>query len=226
MLTAVVPTHSSPFWHSKLHPVMLSSYHLLSSCTNTRLGPLFLREFVTLTQQPSRFMNELMPTLIPPNHRQTKDANLLHPCMLSSQLQCTTPFTRSGYLPLWYVSCQKTATKCTPVMMWSTATLDGTSCECSVKPTDTTSDVTIATLQAPTRPHISVLPPAPTKPAQLLQALPVAPTTPVTPKPQTPAVPEVTPVPVPMSATPSIAPVQPHRLGHAHITHKCLIKEL
>ena len=41
-------------------------------------------------------------------------------------------------------------------------------CECSVKPTDTTSDVTIATPQAPARPHISAPLPAPTKPAQLL----------------------------------------------------------
>ena len=58
-------------------------------------------------------------------------------------------------------------------------------CECSVKSTDTTSDVTIATLQAPARPCISAPLPAPTKPAQLPQPLPVAPTTPVTPKPDT-----------------------------------------
>ena len=77
--------------------------------------------------------------------------------------------------------------------------------ECSVKPTDTTSDVTTTTPQAPARPCISVTPPAPTTPAQLLQPLPIAPAMPATPKPQTLAVPKVIPVPVPMSATPSIA---------------------
>ena len=105
---------------------MPSSHHLLSSCTNTRLGPPFLPEYTTLTQQPSRFINELMPALMPPSHRQTNDANPLHPCMLASLLQCTTPSIRSGSLPLWYVSCQKTATKCTPVMAWSTAAWDDT----------------------------------------------------------------------------------------------------
>ena len=96
-------------------------------------------------------------------------------------------------------------------------------CEHSVKPTDTTSDVTSATLQVPATPHISARMPAPTKPAHLLQPLPVAPTMPATPKPQTAAVPEVAPVPAPMSATPSVAPVQPRRLGH---TSKHLIQEL
>ena len=96
--------------------------------------------------------------------------------------------------------------------------------ECSVKPTDTIPAVITATLQAPGRPHISVPLPAPSKPAQLPQ--PVAPTTPATPKPQTPAVPKVVPVPVPMSAIPIVAPVQPHTLGHAHTTPKHLIQEL
>ena len=95
--------------------------------------------------------------------------------------------------------------------------------ECSVKPTDTTSDVTTATVQAPTRPNISVPLPAPAKPAQLLQPPPIAP---VTPKPQAPAVPKVAPVPAPTSATPSIAPVQPCRSGHACTTPKHLIQEL
>ena len=98
--------------------------------------------------------------------------------------------------------------------------------ECSVKPTDTTPDVTPATLQAPTRPCISVPLLATTKPAQLPQPLSVAPATPSTPKPQTPAVPEVIPVPAPTSATPSIAPVQLHRSGHACTAPKCLIQEL
>ena len=96
--------------------------------------------------------------------------------------------------------------------------------ECSVKPTYTTSDVTTTTLQAPARPCISALLPAPTKPAQLLQPLPVASMTPATPKPQTPAVPKVAPVPAPTSATPSVAPVQPQRSGHACTAPKCLIQ--
>ena len=99
-------------------------------------------------------------------------------------------------------------------------------CECSVKPPDTTPAVTTATLQAPARPHISAPPPSLAKPAQLLQPPPVVPTMPITPKPQTPAVPEVTHVPVPMSAIPSVAPVQLLRLGHAHTTPKHLIQEL
>ena len=52
--------------------------------------------------------------------------------------------------------------------------------EHSVKPTDTTSDVTSAILQTSARPHISATLPAPTKPAQLPQSLPVAPATPAT----------------------------------------------
>ena len=53
-------------------------------------------------------------------------SNLLYPCMPASPLQCTTPSVRSGSLPLWYMSCQKTATKCAPVMAWSTAWWDDT----------------------------------------------------------------------------------------------------
>ena len=66
-------------------------------------------------------------------------------------------------------------------------------CECSVKPTDTTSDVTTATLQAPARPQVSAPLPAPAKSAQLLEPPLIAPTMSVTPKPQTLAVPKVTP---------------------------------
>ena len=89
---------------------MPSSHHQLSSCTNARLGPPFLPESATLTLQPSRFVNELMHAPMPPSHRQTYNANLLHPCMPATPLWCMTPFARSGSLPLWYVSCQKTAT--------------------------------------------------------------------------------------------------------------------
>ena len=111
VLSTVVPTPSSPFWCSELHPSMPRPHHLLSSCTNARLGPPFLPEFATLTWQPSRFMNKLMPAPMPLSSRQTNDANPLHPYMPASPLQCTTPSIRSGSLPLWYVSCQKTATK-------------------------------------------------------------------------------------------------------------------
>ena len=121
MLSTAVPTHSLPFWCSKLHPLMPSSHHLLSSCTDARFGPPFLPEFATQTQQPTKFVNMLMLTLMPPSHRQTNDANPLHPCMPASLLWCMTPSTRSGSLPLWKVSCQKTATKCAPTMAWSTA---------------------------------------------------------------------------------------------------------
>ena len=80
MLSSVVQTHSLPFWYYDLHPLMPSSHHLLSSCTNASLGPPFLPESTTLPQQPSRFMSELMPTPMPPSHRLTNDANPLLPC--------------------------------------------------------------------------------------------------------------------------------------------------
>ena len=121
-LSTVALTHSSPFWCSELHPLMPSSHHLLSSCTNARVGPPFLPEFATPIWLPSRFVNELIPTPMPPSHRQTNDANPLHPCMPASPLQCTTHSKGSGSLPLWYSSCQKTGTKCAPVMAWSTTT--------------------------------------------------------------------------------------------------------
>ena len=125
-LRTVVLTCSLPFWCSNICPLMPSSCHLLSSCTDARLGPPFPSESTTETQQPSRFMNELMPAPMPPSHKQTNDANVLHPCILASQLQCMTPSVRSGFLPLWYVSCQMTATRCTPVMVWSTTAQDDT----------------------------------------------------------------------------------------------------
>ena len=126
VLSTVAPTHSLPFWFSKLHSLMPSSHHLQSSCADARLGPPFLPEFATLILQPSRFANKLMPAQMPPSHRQTNDANLLHPCMSASPLWCTTPTIRSGSLPLWYASCWKTATKCTPLMAWSTTARDDT----------------------------------------------------------------------------------------------------
>ena len=154
-LSTAVLTHSSPFWHSELHPSMPSFHDLLSSCTNARLGSLFLPESATPTWQSSRFTNELMPTLMPPSHRQTNDANLLHPCMPVSPLWCTTPSISSGSLPLWYMSCWKTATKCAPAMAWSTAVWDNTFVNAVSNPLTLPQFVTTATLQAPTRPHIS-----------------------------------------------------------------------
>ena len=91
VLSTVALTHSLPFWCSEQHPSVPSSCYLLSSCTNARLGPPFLPESATPTQQPSRFMNELMPAQMPPSHRQTNAADLLHPTMLASPLQCMTP---------------------------------------------------------------------------------------------------------------------------------------
>ena len=108
-------------------PINTKLHHLLSSCTDARFGPPFLPEFATLILQPSRFANELMPAPMPPNYRQTNDANLLHPCMLASLLWCMTPSVTSGSLSLWYMSCWKTATKCTPVKAWSTTAGDNTS---------------------------------------------------------------------------------------------------
>ena len=125
-LSTVVLTHSSPFWLSKLYPSMPSSHHLQSSCTNATLGLPFLPEFTTPIWRPSRSLNELMPTLMPPSHWQRNDANRLHPCVPASLLWCMTPSIGPGSLPLWYMSCQKTATKYTPVMAWSTAIRDKT----------------------------------------------------------------------------------------------------
>ena len=113
VLSTAVLTHSLLFWCYELHPLKPSSHHLLSSCTNARLGTPFLPESATPSRQLSRFVNGLMPAPMPPSHRQTNDANPLHPCMLASPLQCMIPSVRSGSLPLWYVSCQKTATMCT-----------------------------------------------------------------------------------------------------------------
>ena len=84
-------------------------------------------------------------------------------------------------------------------------------CECSAKSNDTVPDTITATLQALTRPCISMPQPALTQPAQLVQPSPIALAMPATPEPQTtavsamPAVPKV--VPAPMPVTPSVSPV-------------------
>ena len=150
MLSTMALTHSLPFWCSELHPLIPSSHHLLSSCTNARLGSPFLQEYATLAWQPSRLVNKLMPTLMHPSHRQTNDANPLHPCMPASPLQCMIPSVRSGSLSLWYVSCQKTATKCPPVMAWPTAAQDDTFVNTVSSP--------LSLLQMSHQPHCRLLP--------------------------------------------------------------------
>ena len=117
-----MPIHSSPSWHSELHQLTPSSHHLLSSCTNASLGPPFLPKSATLTRQPSKFISRLPPTLTSPNHRQMNTANILHPCLLVSQLPCMIPFTRFGSPLQWYASYPRTATRYTPEMVLSIAT--------------------------------------------------------------------------------------------------------
>ena len=225
-LSTVVLTHSLPFWHSELHPPMPSSHHLLSSCTNARFGPPFLPESATLIWQASQiheWIEAHSDTSKPQADKWCKSLtplyagqhvvmhNTLHKIWIPASVVCV--LLKDSY---------QVHTNNGMVfhhMRWHL-------CECSVKTTDTTLDITSATLQAPAIPHISVTMPAPAKPAQLLQPLPVIPMMPVTPKPQTPDVPEVAPVPAPMSATPSVSPVQPHRLGHACTAPKSLIQEL
>ena len=117
MLCTVVLTHSSPFWCSELHPLMPSSCHLQSSFTNARLGPPFLPEFTTLIQWPSKFMGMNWCT-----HSDASKSQADQWCKSLAPMYAGQPVvmydilcTGSGSLPLWYVSCQKTATKCAPV---------------------------------------------------------------------------------------------------------------
>ena len=108
------------------NPIDAKLPYLLSSCTNASLGPTFLPKSTTLTQQPSKFMNRLIPGLTPSDHRLINTANLLHLCTLVSQLPCTIPFTRFGSSLQWYVSYPRTATKCAPVQVLSTTAQDNT----------------------------------------------------------------------------------------------------
>ena len=126
VVSTVVLIYSSPSWHSKLLQLTPSSHHLLSSCTNANVGPLFLPKSATLTQQPSNFMNGLIPTLMPSRHRWINTVNLLHPCMLVSQLPYMMPFARFGSLLQWYVSYPRTATRYAPAMVLFTTTQDNT----------------------------------------------------------------------------------------------------
>ena len=107
------------------YPLMPSSHHLLSFCTNANLEP-SLPKSATLTWQPSKFMNGLLPVLTPSNHRPICTASLLHPCMLVSWLPCTIPFARFWSPPQSSMSYPRTATKCTSVQVWSTTVQDDT----------------------------------------------------------------------------------------------------
>ena len=126
VLSTVVPICSLPSWHSKLLHLMQSSHHLLSSCTNASSGPPSLPKSTTLTLQPSKFANGLLPALTPSDHRLINTASLLHPCMLVSQLPCIMPFTRFGSPLQWYMSYPRTVSRYTPAMVLSTATQDDT----------------------------------------------------------------------------------------------------
>ena len=229
VLSTAVLICSSPSWHSKLLQPMPSSHDLLSSCTNTSLGPPSLPKSAKLTQQPLKFVNGLLPVLTPSDHRLINTANILHPCMLVSQLPCMIPFTRFGSPLQWYVSYPRTATRYAPVMVRSTATQDDT-CVNAVSNLLTLS-------QMPQQLHCRLLP-NPMSPCCSLHLpslynqcspMPVAPAMPVTPKPQVtavptmPAVPKVAPVSMPV--TPSAAPMQP-RSGCAHVVPKHLIQEI
>ena len=126
VLSTVVVIHNLPSWHSKLLQLMPSSHHLLSSCTNANLELPSLPKSATLTQQPSKFMSELLPFLTPLYHRQINTANLLHPCLLVSQLPCTIPFARFGSPLQWYMSYPRRATRYIPVMILFTTTQGNT----------------------------------------------------------------------------------------------------
>ena len=150
VLSTVALIHNTPSWCSELLQSMPSSHHLLSSCTNTSLGPPSLLKFTTLTQQPSKFMKGLLPALTPSDHRLINTANLLHPCMLVSKLPCMILFARFGSLLQWYMSYPRTTTRYTPAMVLSTTTLDDT---CM----NTMSNL-LTLFQIPQQPHCRHLP--------------------------------------------------------------------
>ena len=120
MLSTVVPIHSSPSWCSEPLQSMPSFHHLLISCTNASLGPPSLPKSATLTQQPSKLVNGLLPALTPSDHRLINTENLLYPCMLVNQLPCMIPFARFGSPLQWYVSYPWIATRYTLAMVLST----------------------------------------------------------------------------------------------------------
>ena len=150
MPSTVVPICSYPPGTLKLLQLMPSSHHLLSSCTNSSLGPQFLPKSATLTQQPSKVMNRLLPSLTPSNHKLINTANLLHPYMLVSQLPCMTPFARFGSPLQWYTSYTRTATMYVPEMVLPTAAQDDTN-------VNTVSSL-LTLFQMPQQPHHGLLP--------------------------------------------------------------------
>ena len=209
---------------------MPSSHHLLNSCTNTNLGLPFLPKSTTLTQQPLKFMNGLLPT---PNTFKSQADKHCTPLAPLSAGQAVAMY--DALCKIWI---HTTVVCILPKDSYQVCTSDSTVYhhtrwflhECSVKPADTVPDATTATPQTPSRPHVSAPQPAPTRPAQPMLLAPVAPAMPVTPNPQTTAVPTILAVPrvapVSMPATPSVAHVQPRWSGHAYVAPKCLIQEI
>ena len=123
------------------------------------------------------------------------------------------------------MSCQKTATKCTPVMAWYTGTQDDTSVNAVSSPQ------TLPLMSQ--QPHCRLLPDLPflhhcLHPSSLHNCHSLCPLHLQHLRLQTTdtSFPEVVPVPAPMSVTPSIAPMQPCRLGCACTAPKHLIQEL
>ena len=102
--------------------------------------------------------------------------------------------------------------------------------ECSVKAVDSVPSGTTATLQALTRHHFSVTPPALPPPALHVQPTSTAPATPAAQMNQAPAVPAMPAVqknaPVPMPATSHATSVRPPRSSPAHMAPRCLIQEI
>ena len=126
VLSTVVQIHSSPSWHCELHQSTPSSDHLLSSCTYASLGPPFLPKSITLTQQPSKFMNRLIPALTPSDHKLINTANLLHTLYAGQPVAMYVPFTRFGSPLQCYGHYLRIATRYAPAMVLFTAIRDDT----------------------------------------------------------------------------------------------------
>ena len=160
VLSTVVPIHSLPSWHSKLLQSMPTSHHLLSSCTNANLELPSLPKSATLTQQPFKFMNRLLPTLDTFKSQADKHCKSLAPlyagqlvAMYDTLCKIWVPITVVHVLP------KDSYQVCTSAGMVYCCTRQHF-CESSVKPADTVPDTTATTLQTPARPHVSVPQPA------------------------------------------------------------------
>ena len=230
VLSTVVPIHSFPSWCSKLLQSLPSSHHLLSSCTNTSLGPPFLPESATLTQPATQVCKQIVTCSDAFKSQAGKNCKSLAPLYAGQPVAMYDTLHK-----FWILS---TVVCILPKDSYQVCTSDSTIyhcmrqqlCECSVKPTDAVPDTTTATPQAPTRPHVSAPQPAPTKPAQLVQPLPIVPTTPVTPKATDHSCPHHASCPKGHPCTyacdSECSPVQPRRSGQAHIAPKHLIQEI